>query len=1845
MIAGDTAAINGSYADGRTAFRWWAQFLINESLADFGDDSDAKSAYSKLMVDYSVAENLARFEALLNAEMDTTYCAKDTLPTPVKDGYLFLGWFIGEEEITAVRSNCTLTAKWQDKATIKYTISYDVAEGILPEDAVKEFGYDAEVVLPVPTKTGYKFLGWYEGETKVEKLENRNYELVAKWEINNSKKINYVLDGGQLPEGAATEFAVGVGLATLPVPTKEGYEFVAWYSDAACTQVVTSISAEATEDVTLYAAWKVFIAGAVYVGAGLDYETLDAAVEGVAAGTTIILAAGNYELNVDITKSITILGPNANKEYSEFTTEAAVIKLGGREDDNPNLKAKNITFNGVTFVGTGASAGQNGRHFLDGGVVESLTFTSCVITSMNTFIRFSGSSEKVNITIEKSHIFNIGQFIIWVTASVDKVLLLNNYIDADTCGVVSNTDAALFRIRYGSLEAYNNYFNGNSANLPGYFELTGTAESYVKFNVFHHVKGFVHAAKNNKAVFDQNVYLDSNGTPSESAPADLNVGGVTVDTTVYTSQVEAYDAYMKYLQETDPDRYFTITYTTLGGEFEGFYPEVYDSKSGVATLPTLVRENYVFLGWLLNGVLVDSIPANTTGDITLVASWKEDALYVGEGYDYATLAEALAAAKAGDKIILTAGTYEEDVTINVPGLTIAGPNQGINANTGERVAEAIIKGVITITSAAKGITFDGLSFTGNAKIQYNESVNFDGFTFQNNKVYDTRACEKVWDETRYTLPGFIQFTMANGGEARNIEIYNNSFVNVSEVNVLANRSYNVTVDGNVFKDFGLDAVRTEGGYVYGVLAFTNNVFEQSNAEQGGLGIFLYSNAGGSGSKTTILIENNEFIKVGRDNGSVFTGAIGGYRFQENYTTFYIANNIFDDCYDYLYLRNNGGDETIWFCTVENNQFLGLPHNQYYGSYRGTDTESSNPHLAVFTQNYYEDNEGNVITDLTQYAQYFKHMDSYGTALAAKPGEVVVEPVEFWTISYDLNGGKSSGTFVYNYTSLNNTIIELPTVDKANHQFNGWLLNGELVTEIPANAKGNLELVADFTVLEGEVYTITFVENKENVIWPFREAKNREEIYAELYKDLYEWAQGNGETRSFEDYKAYIDTTLAAYESIKLRNTKLGNYPAEDGSTEYFLNTPKYFQKWSDFFALFDQAMLDVSGSQSFYTDTYATAVRLYQFLTWNSSGQKYFSNYLIRFCMAAKVPQEIPTEYRGGQVIKLPQVSLENGLEFFGWYDNPEFTGEPIDQIVSTDTGAKTFYGKWAPEVLVDSVDINAIDELLLFKTHQLVWKLNPDNVTDKRVEFFSSDESVATISDKGLITALSLGTTTITMRIYGNREKDLSFDLTVYADDYINGSYYSNSYVEKDDSIQLNAEVVKKDGTKGSVVWNSLTPEIATVDANGVVTALKAGIAKIVATSVDNDTLTLEFAVTVFEGEFDEIAQFIIKNHEDNVFVKLNLGIGSGTPEYYKDIFGSVSKLLMNEALEINDKFLETGNAKYSDPRTMTPEFITVHYTGNMASGADAEANASYFVQPLSSNETSIHYTTGNDGVFHCMDDNRRAAHAGDSGSTAQVGAFEWMPTGVAVGENDPLYPVFTITDDFYYEINGHRTSVKMPNPWNYDSRGTNHVLNADGTISSNTGYKGTKFSNRTPESFINNMGLPFIIKNGEYYMGTTWWCYTQIYEGRICSAGGNSNAIGIESCVNEGSDLWYTWQRTAQLVAKLMDDNNFEITRVRGHHFWSAKDCPQPMLANDCEIWREFLALVEAEYELLTVYNDYEISFESHNPEIIDNHGRVIAQPDETTCVTYTVTIAKDGVSQSITLASMVQGLYVNR
>ncbi len=570
---------------------------------------------------------------------------------------------------------------------------------------------------------------------------------------------------------------------------------------------------------------------------------------------------------------------------------------------------------------------------------------------------------------------------------------------------------------------------------------------------------------------------------------------------------------------------------------------------------------------------------------------------------------------------------------------------------------------------------------------------------------------------------------------------------------------------------------------------------------------------------------------------------------------------------------------------------------------------------------------------------------------------------------------------------------------------------------------------------------------------------------------------------------------------------------------------------------------------------------------------------------------------------------------FKGWKD-------ASGNIVSVASSNGTLTAVWEESIPVSSIEIiNKITTISVLETYQLQWLINPSDAVNKEVKFSSSDPSIISVNKTGFISALKEGTVTITITSESSSGKSDSMTVNVIIPGHFEISYETNSYVLAGGSIKLNASYFENTGDELSVVWSSLNGDIASVDEAGNVTGEDLGVATIRATVVGKTDVYQDFVVTVVSEQQSAGLALVLNAHESNIYVEYGLPVGAGTPAYYADVFGSVSKLLFNDKLVLNTEYNKASNDKYGTAlesrRMESIEFIAVHYTGNMNASADGEAHADYFAQPLSSNKTSIHYTTGNDGVYKCLDEPYRAAHAGDDGSTSTVAKFSWIDTPVEVLASDPKFPVVTITSNATFAINGRDTGVKVPE----------ETRNDRGFVTDN--------------KWLNDMGIAVSVKDGKYQLGTSWWCYTQISEGRICSNGGNANSIGIESAVNNGSDLWYTWHKTAQLVADIMLRNNLDITRVKGHHFFSAKDCPQPMLENELRLWWEFISLVEAEYEALTTAKDYSFKFSSTN-NLLKNNGRLVSQPNNSTVVTYTVEITNGSNTETITLASAIAGAY---
>ena len=262
--------------------------------------------------------------------------------------------------------------------------------------------------------------------------------------------------------------------------------------------------------------------------------------------------------------------------------------------------------------------------------------------------------------------------------------------------------------------------------------------------------------------------------------------------------------------------------------------------------------------------------------------------------------------------------------------------------------------------------------------------------------------------------------------------------------------------------------------------------------------------------------------------------------------------------------------------------------------------------------------------------------------------------------------------------------------------------------------------------------------------------------------------------------------------------------------------------------------------------------------------------------------------------------------------------------------------------VLLDKNSLTLIEE----ETAVLTASVLPDNATDQSVSWSSSDPSVATVSDSGEIVAVAEGTATIIVTTNDGawtsscevtvKPKAIAVECVTLSAD--------NLRIKVGDTEQLTATVMPDNATDKSVSWTSDNDEVATVDSNGLVTAVSSGVAIITASAAGGEktaecmvevycpvsSITLDKTeITLMAGETDtltatvepaEADQTVIWSTSDEEVAIVDtegkvIAVGSGTAvitvtsESYPDIIAtcsvSVYVIIPVTAIDIQPKTL----------------------------------------------------------------------------------------------------------------------------------------------------------------------------------------------------------------------------------------------------------------------------------------------------------------------------------------------------
>ncbi len=654
----------------------------------FTDDKFTSSVVTKLenehgdktfYANYKINQYTISFNTNGGTEVEAitqNYQTSVTAPSaPAKNGYNFEGWYSdsalkNKYTFTTMPANdVTLYAKWSLKT---YNITYNLEGGTNNKNNPSTFNIQsADITLQAPTKTGYKFVGWYTDngyDNSITKIANGTYgniELYAKWEII-TYKVTYNVNGAT--HSNATTYTVETDLTYLSDATLKGHAFGGWYKDSAYSTRVYKIGGGEIGDITLYAkftanVYDVYLDGTEEAefdvsfnlngGSGsiatqtitesntLKYPSVPTRNGYVFGGwyTDKDCTGKLYDFTALITSDITLYAKWVETDNSIAVNSNVNVTLNGREEQKFTFVP--LVSGNVTFTTTGSYDTLGILYDADGNVLKTDDDTGS--DGVNFQIVF-------NVTAGEVYTISVSSFSSATSGTATLYVSGSNTVNAGGYVVTGNKTQITFGSDY-------------TIDLP-------TAREGYKFLGWADEEG--------------NMYTDGTGASIKAWDID---GGITL-VSVWERTV------------------YTVTFVTSGGSAIDPVTLAYGERLDISKYVT-TRANYTFDCWMYNGA---EFEATTMPDynITLTAKWKTFAL--GDiKYDDTKLAVSVNDEITADlfgAICLDTNGQKAEFTVTVSGTQEAGQTISVRlvAKSGTKTKQVTITGVQVY--GAPTLTFD-----------------------------------------------------------------------------------------------------------------------------------------------------------------------------------------------------------------------------------------------------------------------------------------------------------------------------------------------------------------------------------------------------------------------------------------------------------------------------------------------------------------------------------------------------------------------------------------------------------------------------------------------------------------------------------------------------------------------------------------------------------------------------------------------------------------------------------------------------------------------------------------------------------------------------------------------------------------------------------------------------------------------------------------------------------------------------------------------------------------------------------------------------------------------------------
>ena len=484
------------------------------------------------------------------------------LPTPIKDGYWFMGWKNSDSSepqvVYIVKQGSTgdleVKAVWRKMHTIRYADGSNAETMVLDGDSFE--------VRECQPKTGYDFVKWIGSDGK-EYIPGRTEKPSGDLVLTPQRKpiaytITYLDDGEYEGEGNPTSYTIEDSF-TLKSPTRQGSVFDGWEETGGSSSKDYRIEGR-MGDLEITATWRgLYKYNILYDGNG-----------------------GSNSLSpVEKTEGEPLILPSSGVERTGYKLAGWNTEADGSGDSYAPggiySKDKSCTFYAVWEAISYTIEYDLVGGDLEAGWPESYTIeTEILIRPVPTRYRyiFTGWSEDGSKPDE--------------TISIAK----------------GSTGNRVFKANWRPAKSYEIYYYGNGAEDKDY-ELVWKYEDE-NLNLM--------SAEDASKIFRKADYeLVGWNTQPDGKGDSYKLGGI------YTKNEECrFYAVWKAVE-------YSIKYDYNGATpKEGTEPSKtrYSVEELPLTLDSPELKNRVFIGWSLSGERVSKIPEGTTGDIVLTAAWE-----------------------------------------------------------------------------------------------------------------------------------------------------------------------------------------------------------------------------------------------------------------------------------------------------------------------------------------------------------------------------------------------------------------------------------------------------------------------------------------------------------------------------------------------------------------------------------------------------------------------------------------------------------------------------------------------------------------------------------------------------------------------------------------------------------------------------------------------------------------------------------------------------------------------------------------------------------------------------------------------------------------------------------------------------------------------------------------------------------------------------------------------------------------------------------------------------------------------------------------------------------------------